>query len=86
MSSISTRFARPLLATAVAAMALSLPAVGFANKGGVPNSHSTAPHSTAPHHGSTKPCPDKDKGKAKRKGATKGHKRGANKGRKCGQH
>jgi hypothetical protein len=75
------RFARPLLATTVAALALSVPAVGQANKGGVPH-HGTNPSVT--HRPSSSTCPDKDKGKAKHKGVNKGKKKGAGKGRKCG--
>jgi hypothetical protein len=85
MSAVSTRFARPLLATAIAAMALSVPTVGLANKGGVPHNGTHAPKTVTHTPQAKKPCPDKDKGKAKRKGANKGHKKGANKGRKCGQ-
>jgi hypothetical protein len=80
------RITRPLLVSAVAALALSVPTVGQANRGGVPH-NGTHNNQTVTHTPQAdKPCPDKDKGNAKRKGASKGHKRGANKGRKCGQH
>jgi hypothetical protein len=78
---------RSLLATAIAALALGLPTVTQADRGGVPNKHS---NSNPPGLSKTstpqakKPCPDKNKGKQRRKGETKGHKRGANRGRKCG--
>jgi hypothetical protein len=80
------RMARPLFATTVAALALSLPSAGLANKGGVPNNHSTtAPNGKSiTHRPSSNTCPDRDKGKAKRKGASHGKKRGRTKGRKCG--
>jgi hypothetical protein len=58
------------IAAAVVAMALSVPSVGFANKGGVPNSTKSCP--THKHHG-------------KHKGAGKGKKKGSGKGKKCGQ-
>jgi len=54
---------------AVAALALSVPSVGFAAKGGVP--HSTKPCPTHSHSG-------------KDKGSGHGKKKGASKGKKCG--
>jgi hypothetical protein len=56
-------------AAGVVALALSVPSVGFANKGGV--SHSTKPCPTHSHSG-------------KHNGAGKGMKKGAAKGKKCG--
>ena len=53
----------------VAALALSVPSVGFATKGGVPHS--------------TKPCPA-HKHSGKHKGSVNGKKKGASKGKKCG--
>ena len=57
------------VAAGVVALALSVPSIGFANKGGVP--HSTKPCPTHSHSG-------------KHNGSTKGHKKGAGKGKKCG--
>jgi hypothetical protein len=51
-----------------AALAFSFPAVGVANKGGVPNSHSVNAHK--------RPCPHK--GKGTKKTARNSH------GKKCG--
>jgi hypothetical protein len=53
----------------VVALALSVPSIGFATKGGVPHS--------------TKPCPT-HKHSGKHNGSGKGHKKGAGKGKKCG--
>ena len=53
----------------VATLALSVPSVGFATKGGVP--HSTKPCPTHSHSG-------------KHNGSGKGMKKGAGKGKKCG--
>jgi hypothetical protein len=53
----------------IAALALSVPSVGFATKGGVP--HSTKPCPTHSHSG-------------KHKGSGHGKKKGAGKGKKCG--
>jgi hypothetical protein len=57
------------IVAAIAAAALSIPAVGFADKGGTPHS--------------TKSCPT-HKHSGKHKGASKGKKKGASKGKKCG--
>jgi hypothetical protein len=58
------------IVTAIAALALSVPAVGLADKGGTP--HKTpAKCTTHSHHG-------------KHKGLGKGKKKGAGKGNKCG--
>jgi hypothetical protein len=54
----------------IAALALSVPSVGFAAKGGVP--HSTTPCPTHSHMGK-----DKGTGHGMKKGATKGKKCGA---------
>jgi hypothetical protein len=54
---------------AIAAAALSVPAVGLANKGGTPHS--------------MKPCPT-HKHSGKHKGKSHGKKKGASKGKKCG--
>ena len=57
------------VAAAVAIVALSVPSVGFANKGGVPHSQKSCPaHS---HSG-------------KHKGSGHGKKKGSAKGKKCG--
>jgi hypothetical protein len=53
----------------IAAIALSVPSVGLATKGGAP--HSTKPCPTHSHSG-------------KRKGSGKGKKNGVSKGKKCG--
>jgi hypothetical protein len=53
----------------IAALALSVPSVGFATKGGVPHS--------------TKPCPS-HKHSGKHNGSGHGNKIGASKGKKCG--
>jgi hypothetical protein len=53
----------------VAALAMSVPSVGFATKGGVPHS--------------TKACPAHSHS-GKHKGAGHGKKKGATKGKKCG--
>ena len=53
---------------AITAAALSVPAVGLANKGGTPHS--------------TKPCPT-HKHQGKHKGSSKGKKKGSSKGKKC---
>ena len=53
----------------VTALALTVPGVGFAHKGGVPTKPATS-------------CKAHPKGK--NKGASKGKKKGAAKGRKCG--
>jgi hypothetical protein len=58
------------IVAAITALALTVPAIGIANKGGVPHKPSTS-------------CPT-HKHTGKHKGATKGHKKGAAKGRKCG--
>lgn len=55
---------------AIAALAMSVPTVGFANKGGTPHKTPTGCH----HHKHT----------GKHKGAGKGHKKGSGKGNKCG--
>jgi hypothetical protein len=57
------------IVAAIAAAALSVPAVGLANKGGTP--HSTKPCPTHTHSG-------------KHKGSSHGKKKGATKGKKCG--
>ena len=57
------------VAAGVVALALSVPSIGFANKGGVP--HSTTACPTHSHMG-------------KHKGAGHGKKKGAGKGKKCG--
>jgi hypothetical protein len=57
------------VAAGVVALALSVPSIGFANKGGVP--HSTKPCPTHSHSG-------------KHNGSTKGNKKGAGQGKKCG--
>lgn len=57
------------IVAAVAAIGMSVPAVGLANKGGTPHS--------------TKACPT-HKHSGKHKGSTKGKKKGAAKGKKCG--
>jgi hypothetical protein len=57
------------VAAGVVALALSVPSIGFANKGGV--SHSTKSCPTHKHSG-------------KHNGAGKGKKTGATKGKKCG--
>ncbi len=53
----------------IAALALSVPSVGFATKGGMPHS--------------TKPCPAHSHS-GKHKGSGHGKKNGAGKGKKCG--
>jgi len=53
----------------VAALAMPVPSLGFADKGGVPHS--------------TKPCPT-HKHTGKHKGSSHGKKKGAAKGKKCG--
>jgi hypothetical protein len=65
---MSKRFTSGLVA-AIVAVSMSIPAIGLANKGGVPHS--------------TKACPT-HKHSGKHKGASKGHKKGATKGKKCG--
>jgi hypothetical protein len=57
------------VAAGVVAIALSVPSIGFANKGGVPHS--------------TKPCPT-HKHSGKKNGSGKGQKKGSAKGKKCG--
>jgi hypothetical protein len=57
------------VAAGIAALALSVPSVGFATKGGMP--HSTKPCPTHTHSG-------------KHEGSVHGEKKGAGKGKKCG--
>jgi hypothetical protein len=65
---IRKRFAAALVA-GIAALAMSIPTVAFANKGGVPHS--------------TKACPT-HKHSGKDKGSSEDHKKGSGKGKKCG--
>ena len=63
-----SRRIRAGLAAGVAILALSVPSVGLANKGGTPHSQ--------------KPCPTHSHS-GKHKGAGHGKKKGAGKGKKC---
>ncbi len=58
------------IVAAVVALSMSVPAIGLANKGGIP--HSLSRSCPSHHHG-------------KKNGATKGKKKGAGKGKKCGK-
>ena len=64
------------IVTAVTAAAMTVPAVGLADKGGKPNSNSTPPmchmHTNKGKHKGTK-------------NATKGKRNGSSKGNKCGR-
>jgi hypothetical protein len=66
-----SRYARAIrVGLTTAALAVSVPAAGFANTGGVPQS--------------TTPCPTQNH-TGKHKGATHGKKKGAPNGKRCGQ-
>ena len=65
---MSKRFTSGIVA-AIAAAAMTVPAVGLADRGGTP--HSKHPCKTHRHYG-------------KHNGASKGHKKGSEKGKKCG--
>ncbi|GAC1317954.1 MAG: hypothetical protein NVSMB25_06580 [Thermoleophilaceae bacterium] len=67
----SKRFAS-ITAAGVAALALALPSMSVADKGGVP------------HNGHGKQCPQ-HKHQGKHNGAGHGKKKGATRGKKCGQ-